>query len=90
MFQAIRARTARFVCEYLRERRSAIHQAEMGVGIPRISRTTRDSVGGRVGATTRVLESAIMADSARLSGPTGPVRAASYPVDSYGTSHKLI
>jgi hypothetical protein len=59
MFQATRDRTARFVCEYGTLSRFAIHQAETGLGIPRISRITRDSVGERFISMARVLSHAL-------------------------------
>ena len=82
MFQATRDRTARFACEYSRLRHFAIHQAETGFGIPRISRITRDSVGGRLSAMANVLSHAL--------GTKGPVRAPHYSEDSFHDAHQPI
>jgi hypothetical protein len=48
MFHATRDRTARFACVYSSARRFASHRADTGLGIPRISRTTRHSMGDSV------------------------------------------
>ena len=59
MFHATRDLTARFVCVYSRPKCFAIHRAETGLGIPRISRTTRHSIGDSVSPIASALNHAL-------------------------------
>ena len=55
MFHATRDRTARFVWVYSRPRCFASHRAETDLGIPRISRMTRRSMGDSISAIASAL-----------------------------------
>jgi hypothetical protein len=59
MFHATKDRTVRFVCVYSSPTRFASHRAETGLGIPRISRTTRHSIGDSVSAIASALNHAL-------------------------------
>jgi TctA family transporter len=59
MFHATKDRTVRFVCVYSSPTRFASHRAETGLGIPRISRTTRHSIGESINAMASALNHAL-------------------------------
>lgn len=84
MFHATRDLTARFVCVYSRPRCFASHRAETGFGIPRISRTTRHSMGDSISAIASALNHDLGTPGTGAGPilPEGSLRAGTNPCDS--------